>query len=106
MQNSNHPFTMIVKRTLIKNPDLFDEDKYSYHIVASNIDDDPQKILHWYNQRGEYSENRLKELKIGFSQEYMPCGTLEANAVYFSVATLGLQFVYTLEKRSVTKRLA
>ena len=103
MQNSNHPFTMIVKRTLIKNPDLFDEDKYSYHIVASNIDDDPQKILHWYNQRGEYSENRLKELKIGFSQEYMPCGTLEANAVYFSVATLAYNLFILLKREVLPK---
>jgi hypothetical protein len=31
----------------------------------------PASIVRWYNQRGEASENRIKELKIGFNMEYM-----------------------------------
>ena len=41
------------------------------------------EIVHWYNQRGEDSENRIKELKCDFAGERLPCGQFEANALYF-----------------------
>jgi hypothetical protein len=41
-----------------------------------------------HNQRGECSENRIKELKIGFGMERMPCGQFEANAVFFRIGVL------------------
>jgi len=41
--------------------------------------------VRWYNQRGQCSENRIKELKIGFGMERMPCGQFEANAVFFRI---------------------
>jgi hypothetical protein len=30
--------------------------------------------MEWYCQRGDASKNRIKDLKIGFGMEYMPCG--------------------------------
>jgi len=42
----------------------------------------------WYCQRGEASENRIKELKIGYGMERMPCGQFEANAVFFRLGVL------------------
>ncbi|CAC9518755.1 IS1380-Spn1, transposase [uncultured Gammaproteobacteria bacterium] len=30
-------------------------------------------IIHFYNQRGEDSENRIKELKNDFGARQMPC---------------------------------
>ena len=42
--------------------------------------------MQWYCKRGDASENRIKDLKIGFGMEYMPCGTtinLKALSVLF-----------------------
>ena len=99
MENSKHKFTMIVQRTLVKAPDLFDG-KYHYHLVATNIKSNAQEILHWYCQRGECSENRIKELKIGFAQEHMPCGTEEANAVFFRLGVMAYN-LFILFKRDI-----
>ena len=48
----------------------------------------PRKIVQWYTQRGETSENRIKELKRGFGMERLPCGTFAANAVFFRIGGL------------------
>ena len=42
----------------------------------------------WYNHRGESSENRIKELKIGFGMERMPCDSFKANAMFFRTGVL------------------
>ncbi|MBU2846861.1 hypothetical protein HF923_13850 [Acidithiobacillus ferriphilus] len=39
-------------------------------------------------QRGEYSENGIKELKIGFGMERMPCGQERANAAFFRIGVI------------------
>lgn len=41
--------------------------------------------MEWNSKRGDHSENRIKDLKIGFGMDYMPSGTFEANAVFFSI---------------------
>lgn len=41
-----------------------------------------------FRQRGEVSENGIKELKIGFGMERMPCGQLEANAAFFRIGVI------------------
>ena len=45
-------------------------------------------VVKWYDARGEYSENRIKELKIGFSMERMPSSYFKANAVFFRIGCL------------------
>ena len=45
-------------------------------------------MVHWYNQRAEHSENRIKELKIDFGAERMPCADFNANALYFALCAL------------------
>jgi len=105
MEHTPRPFSMIVKRTVVKNPDLFDSEKYSYHLVATNrLEENPQTILHWYCQRGEHSENRLKELKNGFSQEHMPCGTQAANAVFFRIGALAYNLFILFKQKILGKR--
>jgi hypothetical protein len=59
-----------------------------YRALASNRAESAEETIAWYNQRGEHSENRIKELKNGFGMERMPCGTLEANAVFFRIGVL------------------
>jgi hypothetical protein len=69
---------------------LFDEtgEKERYTVIATNRSEDPEQVVQWYNQRGQCSENRIKELKIGFGMERMPCGQFEANAVFFRIGVL------------------
>lgn len=59
-----------------------------YKAIATNRVEEPKIVEEWYNQRGETSENRIKELKLGFGMERMPCGTKEANAVFFRIGVL------------------
>lgn len=90
MENTDKAFDLII----IRRPwqlDLLDpdaDDSKRYVIIATNIKGKLSSIVRWYNQRGEASENRIKELKIGFSMEYMPCGTTKANAIYFRIGVL------------------
>ncbi|MFV1995979.1 MAG: IS1380 family transposase [Verrucomicrobiales bacterium] len=59
-----------------------------YKALASNRAESAEETAAWYNRRGETSENRLKELKLGFAMERMPCGEKEANAVFFRIGAL------------------
>ena len=38
-------------------------------VRATNKEGKAEDIIAWYNQRGEHSENRIKDLKIGFGME-------------------------------------
>jgi hypothetical protein len=69
---------------------LFSEEEASlkYTVIATNRTESAENIVTWYNQRGECSENRIKELKVGFGMERMPCGQYEANALFFRIGTL------------------
>jgi len=57
-------------------------------VIATNRTDGLEQVIQWYNQRGECSENRIKELKIGIGMERMPCGQFAANAVFFRIGVL------------------
>ena len=92
---------MIVLRTPRTQPDLFNQERYSYHLIATNLlGEEPQAVVHWYRKRGEHSENRIKELKQGFSMDRMPCGTFEANAAFFRIGVLAYN-LYILFKQEV-----
>jgi hemoglobin-like flavoprotein len=41
-----------------------------------------------HRQRGETSENKIKELKNGFNMSYLPTSNTQANAFYFAVGAL------------------
>ena len=41
-----------------------------------------------YKPRGDASENRIKDLKIAFGMERMPCGDFAANAMFFRLGTI------------------
>jgi hypothetical protein len=95
------PFTVVVQRkTLSGQVDLaFDidgevvdeviHDGYLYRAIATNRRAlSNSDVIHWYNQRAEHSENRIKELKLDFGANRLPCGDFDANALYFAVCTL------------------
>ena len=89
MNKSEKAFRLIVLRRS-QEQDLFENTQpYRYHAIASNrANEDAAATMAWYCQRGDASENRSKELKIGFGMEHMPCGTHSANAVFFAIGVL------------------
>ncbi|AYQ57375.1 hypothetical protein MS2017_1700 [Bathymodiolus thermophilus thioautotrophic gill symbiont] len=63
--------------------------QYTYRAIATNLDGlSESEIVYFYNQRGESSENRIKELKNDFGAKQMPCGDFNANALYFDICSL------------------
>jgi hypothetical protein len=90
MAHTHHAFRLIVKRELRRQPDLFAQERYFYHAVASNWPSEEKsalEVLAWHNQRGQ-AENFLKELKGGFGLDRMPCGQSFANAVFFRLGVI------------------
>ncbi len=85
------PFTIIIQRQLIDGQETLALDvdgqemqagRYCYRVFATNRDElTDNEIVHWYNQRAEDSENRIKELKADFGGAHMPCGQSDANAI-------------------------
>ena len=69
---------------------VFGEEEVAEKYVAraTNRTESVEEVIKWYDQRGECSQNRIKELKIGFGMERMPCGQFEANAVFFRIGVL------------------
>jgi len=89
MSKTDKAFRLIVMRRP-RDQDLFEEQSpWRYHAIASNREnEDAAATMEWYSKRGDHSENRIKDLKIGFGMDYMPCGTFSANAVFFSIGVL------------------
>ena len=65
-----------------------EDNSLKYTVIATNRIASEEHVVVWYNRLGEYSENRIKELKIGFGMERMPCGQYEANAIFFRIGVL------------------
>jgi hypothetical protein len=89
MNETKQDFRLIVIRRPVQ-CEMFGEEEESerYTVIASNRAESAEETVAWYNQRGECSENRLKELKVGFQLEHLPCGQQEANAAYFRLGAL------------------
>ena len=102
MEKTEKAFYLIV----IKRPfqtDMFEEpdEKIRYRVLATNMDVEkytPERIVAWYNKRGEESENRIKELKNDFGMERMPCSDFGANAVFFRIGVIAYN-LFKLFKR-------
>jgi len=100
MQDTENAFRMIVIKKDIT-PTLPTMEEYIsdevmmqhqdeiYYCIATNDNDlTPEEIIKLHRQRGETSENKIKELKNGFNMSYLPSSNLEANAFYFYIGTL------------------
>jgi len=89
MEKTDTAFRLIVIRRPYQSTLFAEEDeKLKYTVIATNRTESAEEVVAWYNQRGECSENRIKELKIGFGMERMPCGQLTANAMFFRIGIL------------------
>ena len=62
-------------------------------------------MIHWYNRRGEESENRIKELKHDFGGDTLPCSDFKANALYFLISALSYN-VFALMRQLLPESLA
>jgi len=90
MNRTEKSFRMVIKRELRKQADLFEEDRYFHHVIATNWLEEEKtgyEVIQWHNQRGD-AENFNKELKSGFGMERMPCGQTYANAVFFRIGVI------------------
>lgn len=108
MNDTKKAFRMIViQRPYQSSFDKLEDEKNrvnSYRVIAtSDFDGDEEDIVEWYNQRANASENKIKELKIGFNMEYMPCGTLEANAIYFRLGTIAYNLFKLFQMKTLPK---
>lgn len=79
--------------------ELFDN-KSRYCVAASNRTESVETTLIGYRKRSEVSENCIKELKIGFGMERMPCGQFEANPAFFRIGVIAHN-LFVLFKHSV-----
>jgi len=85
---STNAFTLVVQRWLNPQMDLFEQNKYCYHIIATNdYDSEGLDIIHCYNGRSN-AENYIKEIKNGVALESIPTGQLYSNKVYFAIGLL------------------
>lgn len=110
-------FTLVIQRKAIKgqvNLDLGPEDDsdgvsmdgYIYRAIATNRDGlSDSQIVHWYNQRAEDSENRIKELKLDFGGDTLPCSDFNANALYFLISALSYN-LFALMRQLLPEELA
>jgi hypothetical protein len=100
MQDTNNAFRMIViKKDITPILPTLDgyisdevmaahEDEIYYCIATNDNNLTPEEIIKLHRQRGETSENKIKELKNGFNMSYLPTSNFEANAFYFAIGTL------------------
>jgi len=101
MNKTQRSFRMIVIRRPVQGL-LFGENEERYTLIATNRTEGAEEVVQWYCKRGDSSENRIKDLKIGFGMERMPCGQFEANAVFFRIGVLA----YNLGRLFVLKTLS
>lgn len=79
---------------------------YRYRAIATNQDEwNDSHIIHWYNQRAEDSENRIKELKLDFGGDTLPCSDFHANALYFLIAALSFN-LFALMRQLLPEEIA
>lgn len=100
MTDTNNAFRLIIVKKDITpmlptlEDILTDEEKAQYYqelhyCIATNDNDlTPKEIIKLHRQRGETSENKIKELKNGFNASYLPTSNFNANAFYFAIGTL------------------
>jgi hypothetical protein len=110
-------FTLIIQRKALigqmsldlDSPDGSEEISlggYIYRAIATNRDElSDSQIVHWYNQRAEDSENRIKELKLDFGGDTLPCSDFHANALYFLISALSYN-LFALMRQLLPEELA
>lgn len=118
MTNHETPLNLVIQRKVLKGQSELDLSEvttdatkvthkgYLYRAIICNREDwTDSQIIHWYNQRGEDSENRIKELKLDFGGDTLPCSDEDANALYFNITALSYN-LFALMRALLPERLA
>jgi len=98
MNGTEQAFRLIVLRWPNPQPNLFEASRYCYHAVATNRVEPAHEVIWKHNQRAQ-CENWHKELNLDLGMEQMPCGQLEANALYFAVSVLACNLAQRLKRQ-------
>jgi len=98
MNDTEQAFRLIVLRWSNAQPNLFEAQPYRYHALATNREEAASAVIWKHNQRGQ-CENWHKELKLDLGMEQMPCGQLEANALYFAIGVLAYNLAQWLKRQ-------
>ena len=110
-------FTLVIQRQKIQGQTELDlntdadaiemaSQGYIYRAIATNQHDwDNSRIVHWYNQRAKDSENRIKELKLDFGGDTLPCSDFKANGFYFLLSALSYN-LFALMRQLLPEALA
>ena len=79
MNRTDEAFRLVVIRRPYQRRLFGEEEAYEkYTVIATNREESAEEVVRWYNQRGECSENRIKEVKIGFGMESLPAAGRDA----------------------------
>ena len=79
--------------------DTHEANGYIHRAIATSLDRwSDAEIIRFYNQRGEDSENRIKELKLDFGGDTLPCSDFAANALYLDLAMLAFNLFALLRE--------
>lgn len=100
MNHTKESFRLIVQRWPKLQAELFDPAPYCHHVIATNREECPQEIVELHNQRGQ-AENFIKELKEGFGMDWMPCGEVYANAVFFRIGVISYNLFQAMKLLSL-----
>lgn len=115
--NYENTFTLVIQRKAIEGQTSLDleiesdseslsSDGYIYRAIATNRDElSDSELVHWYNQRAEDSENRIKELKLDFGGGMLPCSSFNANELYLLISALSYN-LFALMRHLLPARLA
>ncbi len=82
--------------------ELFDTERYCYHVIATNREEPAPEVVGLHNQRGQM-ENFIKELKEGFGMGWMPCGETYANAVFFRIGVIAYNLFQAMKLLSLPR---
>ena len=88
LNHSSHSFRLIVIREVQEKPDLFGA--YRYYALVTNIPADgwdgksAEEVVWHHHGRGN-CERYIEDTKYGLTLKYVPCGQLEANAMYYAL---------------------
>ena len=97
LEKSNS-FRIVALRRMNREPGLFEEEGYCYHVIATNLETLKEEVIYEYNKRVSI-ESVIKELKIGIGMEDTPSGDYFANALFFAVGVLTYNTVVIMKER-------
>jgi hypothetical protein len=100
MEKTTEAFRLIIQRWPKLQAELFDPEPYCYHVIATNREETVAAVVALHNLRGEV-ENNFKELKYGFGMDWMPCGEIAANAVFFRIGILAYNLFQAMKLLSL-----